>query len=302
METLRWIKDGKKLNGIVVKRFQDFAEQVIEDPYWLENNGGRFGNDGWFGEDSDTLARLVQTKLGLTIDGIVGPNTWKAMFKALGKTDTGANVYTRDDVQVVDGRSIWVPQKYFTGERRPWVGHDRNVMRGVVIHQTGCWMPEDPNVWARVGAHCGITREGVIILMFPFDYFIWHAQGLSHNQLGIEIAGLFKGVEDSTNTWWPKNAKTHNLTEAQVKASNVLFDIIKEEFIRHGAVWSTVYSHRQASEMRMSDPGEEIWKRIGMPWIERLGATDGGDNFKTGSGYSIPKEWNPNYTNGFWAK
>lgn len=38
-------------------------------------------HDGIFGQDTDTLVRGFQGDHGLTVDGIVGPNTWKAMGK-----------------------------------------------------------------------------------------------------------------------------------------------------------------------------------------------------------------------------
>ena len=36
--------------------------------------------DGIFGQKSDAAVKAFQTDQALTVDGIVGPNTWKALF------------------------------------------------------------------------------------------------------------------------------------------------------------------------------------------------------------------------------
>jgi hypothetical protein len=286
--TLRWTKGVPQMSGIAVQRFQELGEYVVGNINWLEENGGGWGNDGYFGKDSAELAKLVQHKLGLTVDGIVGPKTWQAIFDYLKLEPSGAKVYhTPNGTKVIDGRGVWAPVKKYYGINRPWKGENRNKITGVMLHQTGCMMPEDPQVWNKINAHCGITRAGVLILMFPFEMLIWHGNGLTRPTIGIEIAGLFKGVERSSNTWWPRGAKTHDLTYPQILASEVLYDIIKGEFDDNGGTWEHVYAHRQSSGMRMSDPGESIWKEIAQPWLARLQASDGGDSFKIGSGYSI---------------
>jgi hypothetical protein len=225
------------------------------------------------------------------------------MFNHLNLEPSGASVWhAPNGVKVIDGRKVWAPVKKYFGVKRPWTGTAGNKVTGVMLHQTGCNMPEDPHVWNKINAHCGITRAGVVILMFDFDMEIWHGNGLTTPTIGIEIAGLMRGVENSSNTWWPPGARTHDLTAAQIAASEVLFDIIKDAFDTNGGTWKYVYAHRQSSGDRMSDPGELIWKKIGMPWIETLGASDGGESFVSGNGYPIPKEWNPAYKKGFWTK
>jgi len=303
METL-WYRAGNLMTGLAVQRFQEHAEVVIDDPQWLETHGTKAGNDGYFGKDSDKLARLVQDKLGLYVDGVVGENTWKAIYKHLDLSDpTEPKVYTADNgVKVIDGREIWTPVKKFGGTYRPWTGDDKNRIRGVMLHQTGCWMPEKVSTWKTINAHCGITREGTLILMFDFSMLIWHGNDLTRPTIGIEVGGLFEGLEGHSNTVWPKGAKTYEFNEAQLKATDTLFDVIKAEFEKHGGTWEVVYAHRQSHDWRMSDPGETIWKQVGIPWIKKLGATDGGKDFCVGSGHPIPEEWNPEYVgNKFWA-
>lgn len=300
MHTLYYRK-GNLMRGLPVKRFQEFGEAVLEDSAWLETHGTKSGNDGFFGKDSDALARAVQAKLGIVVDGVVGPGTWSSIFLHLHLQDpTQPKVYERDGVKVIDGRLVWEPVKKYSGVRRPWAGDGR--IRGVMMHQTGCWMPESPSTWNKINCHCGITRAGVVILMFDFDMLIWHGNGLTRPTIGIEIAGLFRGVEDDPRSYWPRSAKTHQLTDDQVKAAGVLFKILQESFEANGGKWEVLYCHRQSSDMRMSDPGESIYKRIVKPWINELSLSDGGEGYITGSGYPIPSQWNPAYAATFWKK
>lgn len=309
MEILRYQKP--MMHGLAVRRFQQFGEAVIGDENWLETHGGRGGNDGWFGQDTRELAIKVQQKLELEDDGIVGPHTWEAIFKYLEMDPSGAKIYKRDGVTVIDGREVWTPVKKWHGKMRSYTSGDRNQLRGVMLHQTGCWMPEDPGVWAKINAHYGVTRAGKIILMFNPLMLIWHGNGLTRPTIGIEIAGLFRGIEGRSNTHWPPDAKPHEFTSDQAKACNVLFEIIKEDFETNGGKWEVVYAHRQSSNMRMSDPGEAVWKQIAMPWMEKLGATCGGilplgsrtpgTDYCVGNGMPIPKEWDTEYPHRFWS-
>lgn len=282
------------MRGIVVTRFQQFAESVMGKDYGPD--------DGVFGPSCDKLARAVQEKLGLEVDGVVGPATWGAMFEAVGKTTGGAEVYKRDGVRVIDGREAWQPTVGFLGTQRPWTGSDRNRIRGVVLHQTGCWMPEDPEVWRGIRSHCGVTRAGVLILTFPFEPLIWHAQDLSRFTIGIEVAGLLHGVVGDERSYWPQGARTHEVTEAQLRALDLLFVIIAESFAANGSAWEVVHAHRQATNQRMSDPGEVLWKKVGMKWLELIDGTDGGPEFRTGTGMPIPNEWNDKYPHRFWGR
>ncbi|MEV6526896.1 peptidoglycan-binding domain-containing protein [Longispora sp. NPDC051575] len=44
--------------------------------------GWSIGVDGWYGPQSASVARQFQAEKGLTVDGIVGPNTWAAAWTA----------------------------------------------------------------------------------------------------------------------------------------------------------------------------------------------------------------------------
>ena len=49
----------------------------------LEGNGcsvGKYGVDGEYGSDTETAVRRYQSKKGLTVDGIAGPEVWSALL------------------------------------------------------------------------------------------------------------------------------------------------------------------------------------------------------------------------------
>jgi hypothetical protein len=314
MQTLKFT--NPMMHGLAVKRFQQFGEAVF-DKDLVEN-------DGWYGLETRRLALLVQKHLGLTEDGVVGPKTWSAIFAALNLDSSGAQRYCVDDIQVIDGRNIWTPVKKWYGGMRfshsntevsstiaTYTDPGRNRLRGIMLHQTGCWMPEDPSVWARINAHCGVTREGDIILMFPFEMLIWHGNGLTRPTIGVEIAGLFPGIKGKKNTYWPPMAETHEFTDKQKKATDILMSIIQDEFEKNGGTWEVIYAHRQSSNMRMADPGDEIWKKIAIPWMDKLnlhcggiavlGSVTDGAKYCVGNGMPIPQEWDDNNPYRFWG-
>ena len=43
--------------------------------------------DGRFGADTERAVRTLQTRLGMTVDGIVGPDTWRVLQSGGGPTD-----------------------------------------------------------------------------------------------------------------------------------------------------------------------------------------------------------------------
>ncbi len=286
MNPVLFLRQGNYMSGPAVHRFQEFGELLLGEDF-LEN-------DGFFGKETEALAKKVQEKLGIDADGVVGEQTWNKLFEAIGRTVSGAKVYQVSGVTVKDCRLVFgAPAGFFGKDRSPQKIH------GVVIHQTGCWMSNDESTWERTRCHCGITRSGDVLLTHPFDWGIGHAQDLSGPAIGIEIAGNFPGLIGKNYTWWKSGGGPHEFTEAQEKACDVLFGIIKEEFERMGVVWTKVYAHRQSSDQRESDPGEEIWKKVALKWQKDLGADDGGPEYCVGSGKPIPKEWNESYTSRF---
>ena len=240
--------------------------------------------DGIFGpKTSDAVVRF-QIFEDLNPDGIVCDETWEALKKS--KTD-------KSDLEniVYDIRGKHSSPKNYSHKRspRPWWR-----INGVTLHQTGCNMPSDPNKWSRLNAHVGITKEGKLILVNDFQDFIWHAQGLSHNTIGIEIEGNYYGVEGRKNTLWKGGGGPDKLNASMFIAIRYLLDILSNEFNKNNVEWKYIFAHRQSSNMRTSDPGELIWKTVAKLWAKKLKLGKdwyGGRFYTKGDGLSIPEEW-----------
>ena len=167
-------------------------------------------------------------------------------------------------------------------------------------------MPKSPMGWQRLNAHIGVTQEGkAIIVNDPLD-MIWHAQGgkkrtgLSRSTIGIEIEGNYPGIRGDMRTLWKGGGGPHELNIQMMEALSWVFRWLSGWFADRDLKWSKVYGHRQSKNTRIADPGEEIWKAVGIPWIQEIGADDGGNDYCRGSGRPIPREWDPRRTSKYY--
>jgi len=171
---------------------------------------------------------------------------------------------------------------------RPW-----RLVDSIVLHQTGCRMPSSPNGWALLRAHVGIPAVGkqAIYLANPLTSKMYHANAFNLRSVGIEIAGNFRGIEGDNRTWWKPGKGPDIINDDQVKSARRAIEWICNEAARGGGKITNIYAHRQASKDRIADPGEAVWKEVGLWAIDELGLSDGGPDYKVGSGYRIPKQW-----------
>jgi N-acetyl-anhydromuramyl-L-alanine amidase AmpD len=168
--------------------------------------------------------------------------------------------------------------------------HDHGKRRpptGICLHQTACLLGERPSRWDTVGAHIGITRGGQIIWLHDFDRLVWHGNGWNQGTIGIEIDGLYAGVEGDASTVWGKEAPMALTPEAAEAARQVIRWLVCEVPTIRALV-----AHRQSSMTRRSDPGQAIWQAVAVPLHAELELSDGGVGFKLG-GYAIPEAWDP---------
>lgn len=189
-------------------------------------------------------------------------------------------------------RRVVAKQKYVYGKR------DWSKVTGICLHQTACVLGENPPRWDTVGAHCGVTRSGQVIWLHDYNKLVVHGNQWNAQTVGIEIDGLYAGVEGNPKTVWndPSTAKKEVgqvLTSESVEATCQLIRQICDEVERHGGKVKALVAHRQASANRQSDPGSAIWQRIALPMSGELGLHDGGPGFKLSDGYPIPEAWDP---------
>lgn len=165
---------------------------------------------------------------------------------------------------------------------------------GVVLHQTACVLGESEQRWYTVPAHLGVTRGGKVLWLNGFDWNLPCANGFNGSTISIEIDGRYRGVEARPETLWnhQETAPT-DPSAAQVEAAKQALRWVVEELRTYGCRVRYLFAHRQSSSTRESDPGEFLWKQVGIWGQRQLGLTDGGDGYKVGQGLAIPREWDP---------
>jgi N-acetyl-anhydromuramyl-L-alanine amidase AmpD len=167
---------------------------------------------------------------------------------------------------------------------------------GICLHQTACVLGERPERWDTVGAHVGITRSGAVIWLHDFTHVVAHGNGWNKQTVGIEIDGLYAGIEGDDSTVWddPSTRRREvglELPEVQAEAAREAVRWIAREARDRGAVVRALVAHRQSSADRRNDPGSAIWQRVALPMSVELGLSDGGPGFRIGDGMAIPEAW-----------
>jgi hypothetical protein len=253
----------------------------------------RFGADGWLGDETLIAVSLFRSDHGLgTVEmdyaDSVPASVRAAIDAAVAERDAGVGVPALLDLRTAHNGDL---QKAI----RPW-----RQVTGITLHQTAVVLGETPRRWFSVPIHIGITRMGQILILNALDTVTWHANGLNANDVGIEIDGYYEGVEGNLRTFWRPPTEPDRVpmipAPVQIEAARTAARWICDEVKRHGGEITYIHAHRQSSGQRESDPGSHIWGGVGL-WAQReLGLSDGGREFKTGTGTRIPQEWDPSRT------
>lgn len=235
------------------------------------------------------VVKLAQEKLGIAADGLCGPVTLAEVRKL-------APAKANPPTQFIDRRSYHTPcihgNKY-TPLPRSW-----SQVKGITLHQTACDMGERVERYDTIGAHFAVLRSGKVLYMCNPTGVIYHGNGFNTECVGIEINGLFAGVEGDDSTLWndpstPYREAAQTVTPAQIEATKQLIRWLVGEVQSHGGAITKLVAHRQSSEDRRDDPGSKVWKEIALPMKAELQLDDGGPGFKINSGYPIPESWDP---------
>lgn len=163
----------------------------------------------------------------------------------------------------------------------------------IVWHQSAVVLGERPSRYNTLGAHFAVTRAGSVMQCHEINSIVAHAGLLNTRTVGIEIDGMYAGVEGDLRTFWKPtpDAKPQTLTAAAIESAKQLGRWIYSEVQRNGGEVRFCLAHRQASGQRRSDPGSAVWSQIVLPLMAELGLSDGGPDFKVGDGLPIPTAW-----------
>lgn len=215
-------------------------------------------------------------------------------------TDTGCASQTAADIRpslLVDRRDTAAqahgPHGAWKVGRRPW-----SKVTGICLHQTACMLGERDERWDSVGAHLGITRSGKVIWLHDFDSVVAHGNGWNAQTVGIEIDGLYAGIEGDVSTVWdnpdtPSREQGMVLTSEAADAARQTIRWICRRVHAHGGRVRALVAHRQSSGTRRNDPGSAIWQAVALPMHAELGLSDGGIGFHLDDGRAIPEAWDP---------
>jgi len=170
-----------------------------------------------------------------------------------------------------------------------------SAITGVTLHQTGIHMQNTAKRFHRLRAHFGIIDPGgvgTIVQVYPLTTVLWHANGLNPDTAGIEINGLFEGVEGRGLPRYQRHLQLCHPSAAQIETARRCIEWIQGEVERHGGALRHVYAHRQASSTRRADPGSRVWQDVALWAEENLGlATRPAET--RGKGQPIPEAWDP---------
>lgn len=175
----------------------------------------------------------------------------------------------------------------------------------IVLHQTACVFGPRANKDARykralnVAAHLVTYDDGAIVFANPTLWYVYHGNASNKYSLGQEIEGHFPGLMDDSATPRREDEATISngvatpLTVEGLEAAREGMRMLKKRAESEGCLIEFVEAHRQFSDSRRADPGQEIWRKVVMEFaVPVLGLKVRNDHVLDG-GYPIPKQWDP---------
>lgn len=189
---------------------------------------------------------------------------------------------------------------------------DWSKIKGICLHQTAVDFGTNPRRLLNVPVHGATLSDGAIVLLQDPRAYMWHGHSFNKFDIGIEVSCRAAGLVDDPETaenesvltlWLPKSIK-EKIAKRKAKATDYLREATDEqleatkELVRHyvdlvaahGGKIEFIHAHRQSSKSRTSDPGERIWKAVGIWAQEELGLSAGPPGWSAG-GTALPDAW-----------
>jgi|GEM_PF-6156731 len=188
-----------------------------------------------------------------------------------------------DNIEIVDVQDKAATVNYKSGN---WGGAGQNKrdfnsprplsdIFGICLHQVAVDNVGD-SAWPKVTAHIGVSEDGKVYRIHPYDTWLAASHGFNDGTVSIEVGGLWKEGEE--------------LGEVQVHALRRAILLILDDLADEGIDAGIIVTHRQTHSSRRNDSGRTIWQQGALWARDALGAVLDPE-YSFGSGAPIPDTW-----------
>ncbi len=143
-----------------------------------------------------------------------------------------------------------------------------------------------------VACHALAFRPSMVAITNEVSTYVHQANGLNSHTLGLEVDGLYAGVEGDPKTVWGGKTTTEK-TELTIASACVALRELVRMGREAGAAITMLYAHRQAAADRRSDPGEWLWKEVALKYGRDVLGLQVLTDYKLDDGRPIPNAWDP---------
>ncbi len=140
-----------------------------------------------------------------------------------------------------------------------------------------------------VACHLAALMNGDVLLVNGLRRYVYHGNSSNRFSIGIEIEGLYAGVEGNPKTVWGKK-EPNVITDRLILAARRSVQYAVEEGRKLGCPIEYIQAHRNYASSRISDPGSELWSNVAIWAVAELGLKIDYDVARKG-GRAIPVEW-----------
>jgi hypothetical protein len=188
--------------------------------------------------------------------------------------------------RVVDGKRIRTSRRDIL-ETRTVLLHQMDCELGIASYQLkaagGDMLEARIQRAMNLPYHDVILRGNILVRNHPYTVRTAHA-GLGNSAVGIGVEGKYPLVAS-------KRTAKHTDLGLVVHAARRAVELAVAELRGPSGRAIGLQAHRQWSASRAPDPGEEIWREVGLYAVERLGLVV---DYELGrKGLPIPREWDP---------
>lgn len=179
---------------------------------------------------------------------------------------------------------------------------------GICLHQTACTFGPSGDAEKRherafgIPIHAVAFNDGVVVRPYPPLWYLYHGNAWNSRSLGLEIEGHFAGREDDPTTVPQReDLETYDghdgtpsvLTPLLLATARRAVLELVERGRAAGCPIRYVWAHRQSAGDRRADPGEAIWRHVGLEYaVAELGLIPQ-EAVHLRDGFTIPVEWDP---------